>query len=143
MIQNKVTKIGNGTDISWEKFCFRLVFDVLKSIQQYNQPYIKYILFFCVIIKFLLLRKQGFFSFFFSSLQNNSENLWNVVLSGKWQSGMKIINWCLVVYLNCQLDVISMQCSCEDHNKKLRMYLKRSWFSKFNPPSSLYEYTVP
>ena len=32
MIQNKVTKIGNGTDISWEKFCFRLVFDVLKSI---------------------------------------------------------------------------------------------------------------
>ncbi|XP_058956472.2 patched domain-containing protein 3 isoform X1 [Pocillopora verrucosa] len=24
MIQNKVTKIGNGTDISWEKFCFRV-----------------------------------------------------------------------------------------------------------------------
>ena len=44
---------------------------------------------FCVNIKFHLLRKQGFFSFFFSCLQNNSENLWNVVLSGKWQSGMK------------------------------------------------------
>ena len=54
-----------------------------------------------------------------------------------------LINWCLVVYLNCQLDVISAQCACEDHNKKLRMYFKRSWFSKFNPPSSLYEYTVP
>ena len=32
-----------------------------------------------------------------------------------------------------------MQCSREDHNKKLGMYFKRSWFSKFNPPSSSYD----